>query len=116
MLIDPLQVFGNCALEKCRISPLMGTSRDEYVKLASAQLKCGKLGLLLTVFGGGSTFAVPKSTPGRFREVWNGQALSISSNKPPKARRLGNPSSFLEVVTEPGENLLYSKRGRPKFL
>lgn len=60
-----------------------GPERDEYVKLVLRQLQCGKTKLRREVFAVGDVFCVPKTTPGKQREVWNGAAVSEAAIEPP---------------------------------
>ena len=84
--------------------------RQEYVKLTCRELRCQKLRLRLQVDGLARVFAAPKSTEGRQRKIWDGSWLSEQAMRPPKPQRLANPSSFLDILVSPGEELYMSKR------
>ena len=86
-----------------------GPKRLEYIRLTARELRCGKLRLRQRVLGQGSVFAARKAK-GRQRKIWDGSCLSQQANRPPKPRRLANPSSFLDLQVVPGETLLFSKR------
>ena len=84
--------------------------RREYLVLTGRELRCGKLRLRSEVRGVAKVFAVPKSERGRQRKIWDGSRLSEMASKPPKPERLANPSSFLDILVRPGEQLYMSKR------
>ena len=52
---------------------------------------------------------------GRQRKVWNGSAVSCAAALPPKSCRLANPSSFLDVEIQPGQQVFFSKRDASIF-
>ncbi|CAE7858645.1 PDE9A [Symbiodinium necroappetens] len=73
-------------------------AREEYAKLVTLQLRCGKLGLATSCSGGGTSFTVGKPGGNRLREVWHGRRVSQAAQVPPKPRHLASPTalSFLE--------------------
>ena len=87
---------------------------QEYILLTIRELRCGKLRLRADVDGLGGVFAVAKSQ-GRQRKVWDGSELSSCALKPPKPRRLANPSSFLDLEIEPEGAVFFSKRDASTF-
>ena len=95
--------------------PLVGPERHEYLRLTVRELQCGKLRLRRTVKGLARVFAAPKSSNGRQRKIWDGSTLSGLARVPPAPHRLANPSSFLDVLVRPGEELLLSKRDASTF-
>ena len=86
----------------------------DYVRLTVRELRCGKLRLKREAQGVGGVFAAAKKG-GRQRKIWNGSMLSQCASRPPKPRRLANPSSFLDVEVEPGCELFFSKRDASTF-
>lgn len=87
---------------------------SDYVDLTVRELQCGKLRLRTEVQGIGGVFAAAK-TGGRQRKIWNGSDLSQCASRPPKPRRLANPSSFLDIEVEPGCSIFFSKRDASTF-
>ena len=88
--------------------------REEYLKLTCRELMCGKLRLCRQVRGVGGVFAVAKRG-GRQRKIWDGSSLSQCAAAPPKPRRLANPSSFLDIQLEVGQQVFFSKRDASTF-
>ncbi|CAE7542598.1 unnamed protein product [Symbiodinium natans] len=88
--------------------------RSEYLKLTCRELECGKLRLRRQVCGMGGVFAVGKRG-GRQRKIWDGAGLSQMAAAPPKPRRLANPSSFLDVQFDVGQQVFFSKRDASTF-
>jgi len=78
-------------------------------------LRAGKIRLRFEVRASASTFCIPKKTPGRFREVWNGHDISEKAGRPPKPRHLGNPASLGRVRVRPDSTLYLSKRDATTF-
>ena len=96
--------------EDMKVAISCAPERQEYVKLTCRELRCQKLRLRLQVDGLARVFAAPKSTEGRQRKIWDGSWLSEQAMRPPKPQRLANPSSFLDILVSPGEELYMSKR------
>lgn len=88
----------------------VGRDRQEYIKLVHRQLVCGKVCLRRCVRAVADVFTVPKSTPGRQREVWNGSLISEAAATPPKPRLLANPACFVDIHAKSDEPLFFSKR------
>ena len=110
LISDASEIFpGRACAANNAAAKLSGTKRLEYVRLTVRELRCGKLRLRKQVLGQGSVFAARKSK-GRQRKIWDGSYLSERASRPPKPRRLANPSSFLDLEVAPGETLLFSKR------
>lgn len=74
------------------------------------QLDCGKVRLRHCVRAMADVFTVPKFTPGRQREVWNGSLISEAAAAPPKPRFLANPACFVDIHARSDEPLFFSKR------
>ena len=109
LVADPALVFPSehdARLE----DDLCGQHRAEYLKLTARELRCGKLRLRPSVQAQARVFAAPKQTEHRQRKIWDGAFLSAAAADPPPPHRLANPSSFLDIVVNPGEELFLSKR------
>ena len=83
--------------------------RKEYLLLTARQLAAGILRLHCKVLSCADMFAVEKPN-GKQRAIWNGSFISEAAAVPPMPPRLANPSSFLEILVEPGERIYFSKR------
>ena len=83
--------------------------RKEYLLLTARQLAAGILRLHCKVLSCADMFAVEKPN-GKQRAIWNGSSISEAAAVPPMPPRLANPSSFLEILVEPGERIYFSKR------
>ncbi|CAE7209507.1 unnamed protein product [Symbiodinium sp. CCMP2592] len=110
LISDASEIFpGRTCATPFVAAKVPGSKRLEYVRLTARELRCGKLRLRKHVHGQGSVSAARKSK-GRQRKIWDGSYLSERASRPPKPRRLANPSSFLDLEVAPGETLLFSKR------
>jgi hypothetical protein len=87
-----------------------GPQRPEYVHLALAQLRAGKLCLLDSVAGGGTVFGRLKEDGIRMREIWHGSAVSQACAAPPLPPALASPTVFSYQELKPGRRLEVSKR------
>ena len=85
-------------------------SRAEYLRLVARQLLCGKLRLRLDAQSAAPIFVVGKKAGTRQREVWSGDVISAVATRPPRPRRLGNPSVFTKIVKAKDTRLHFSKR------
>ena len=85
-------------------------SRTEYVRLIGRQLLCGKLRLRSSAYCSAPIFVVAKKGGNRLREVWSGDVISAAAIRPPRPRRLGNPSVFTKIVKAKNAQLHFSKR------
>ena len=83
--------------------------RKEYLLLTARQLAAGILRLHCKVLSCADMFVVEKPN-GKQRAIWNGSSISEAAAVPPMPPRLANPSSFLEILVEPGERIYFSKR------
>jgi len=60
-----------------------GSQRNEYLRLMFRELRSGKSELRRGALGGGSVFAVGK-TSGRQRAIWDGKRVTAAAVRPPK--------------------------------
>ncbi|OLP74045.1 hypothetical protein AK812_SmicGene46529 [Symbiodinium microadriaticum] len=112
---NPNCVFPDCTAEPAGLQALRGRDRQEYLRLTLRELHCGKLRLRFSVKGLANVFAAPKANKGRQRKIWDGSVLSEAAARPPKPYRLANPSTFLDILLRPGEELFLSKRDASTF-
>lgn len=80
-----------------------------YARIIRLLLSCGKVVLSGFAWATARTFAVAKSG-GRQREVWDGSAISLAAERPPKPPDLASPTLFSQLQTRPGEKVYVSKR------
>ena len=107
---NPTNLFEQDLDHTLQIPGPRGAERREYNKLVLRELDCSKLRLRTHVKAVADVFAVPKPTPGRQREVWNGSTISDAAACPPKPRFLANPACFVDIQAKKGEQLYFSKR------
>ena len=110
---DPTVIFP-AGPSRMPVENVKADQRDEYVRLVVRELKCGKLRLAPKAHGLGGVFGVAKAG-GRQRKIWNGSVLSGWAADPPRPYRLANPSSFLDVEIQRGEQIFFSKRDASTF-
>lgn len=94
----------------CFLAVMMADLQTTFAGNTARELQCGKLRLRPSVQAQARVFAAPKQTEHRQRKIWDGAFLSAAAADPPPPYRLANPSSFLDLVVKPGENLYMSKR------
>ena len=109
-ILDAAQLFPAKPQSFSRPWRTEGAARDEYIKLTLRQLECGKTVLRQRCQAVGDVFCVPKSTPGKQREVWNGSLVSQAALQPPAPCKLANPSCFVDLLFKEGEEIFMSKR------
>jgi len=107
-IADPSHVFPNGPPEQSSATTAARTS-DDYLDITARGLQCGKLRLRRVVAASADIFARVKAS-GKQRELWNGHDISLAAQRPPKPRRLASPSALLDLITEPGMPIFYSKR------
>ena len=107
-IADPNHLFPQGAPD-FSVANFSKQQQAEYVKLTVRELQCGKLRLFRHVENVGGVFAVGKSE-NRQRKIWDGSALSLAAARPPKPRRLANPSSFLDLELDNTASIFFSKR------
>jgi hypothetical protein len=109
-LLDESQIFASELAATSSGQPMVNAEqRREYVRLTVRELKGQKLRLRSQVMGLGGVFAVGKPS-GAQRKIWDGSLMSKWAAKPPKPRRLANPSSFLDLEIPWGSEVFFSKR------
>ncbi|CAE7188709.1 unnamed protein product, partial [Symbiodinium sp. KB8] len=110
MIMDPKQLFPAGSQTESWPMGVMGRDRDEYIKLVLRQLQCGKTALRQRCLAVGDVFCVPKSSPGKQREVWNGALVSQAAARPPQPFKLANPGCFVDLCFAEWEEIYMSKR------
>ncbi|CAE7806167.1 HET-E1, partial [Symbiodinium necroappetens] len=110
MIMDPKQLFPAGSQTESWPMGAMGRDRDEYIKLVFRQLQCGKTALRQRCLAVGDVFCVPKSSPGKQREVWNGALVSQAAARPPHPFKLANPGCFVDLCFAEWEEIYMSKR------
>ena len=83
--------------------------RYEYAKLVGRQLQVGKVELAAEVRGGGTVFAVGKSS-NRQREVWHGTAVSEAAAPPPPPPCIASPAALVDLEGSADHPVLLSKK------
>ena len=109
LLSNAKVLFPEGVANTARASGPARRDRKEYLLLTARQLAAGILRLHCKVFSCADMFAVEKPN-GKQRAIWNGSSISEAAAVPPMPPRLANPSSFLEILVEPGERIYFSKR------
>ena len=108
-LLDPEILFKDAPPGLDKFPGFYAGDRAQYVGLVVRQLRCGKVGLLESVKGGGTVFPVGKSS-GKQREVWHGSRVSAAAVAPPRPAHLASPSAFRSFELVGDEVLRLSKR------
>ena len=121
---DPSIHFGAALREKLaqmgRIFPYkpIGAHRVRIGKRDMAEYLCytqlahraGKLEFCICSFGDASMSIVGKSGKDRLRPIWSGDEISEACIRPPKPRRLGYPSAFVDILVQQDESRLFEAR------
>ncbi len=83
--------------------------RCEYAKLVGRQLQVGKVELAAAVRGGGTVFAIAKSSD-RQREVWHGTVVSGAAATPPPPPCIASPAALVDLEGSVDRPVLLSKK------